>query len=204
MQHQMVYSNEIEALMPKHNPAIEGHVEFNWDQELLLQLAFALMDSEKKGRLAVEEFNQIANNTAIHSLLRFTVFWSFIKRKQWSFFLSMFRNADIKPTIPLLGEHNESESDDIRISYLTYSDWMATASRISRERGVKLRHIRSQEEHAAINSPYLSINPATIASSKTSAARDLYTTSMNTAKEYLNRQSFERECYMSRKLNVGE
>lgn len=188
--------------MPKYIPAIHGHPEFNWDQELLLQLAFAQLDKGRKGGLTLEDVSHISHTIEVHSLLQFTVFWSFIKKKQWTFFLDMF--GPLKGPSPGTSRRNdhEGEGECVTKTYLTYSDWLGAAGRISREKAVPIRHIRSQEEHIALNAPLLSKPPPS--SSMSTAAKDVYTTNLNAAKVYLNRKSFERECYMSRQIAVGD
>lgn len=75
---------------PVHNEIVDGHVVHKWDQELLLQTAFSRLDKGGKGYLTRTDILAISHDRSVHSLLKFTVFWSFIKKKQWYFFESLF------------------------------------------------------------------------------------------------------------------
>ena len=80
------------------------------DQELLLQLAFAQLDVGRKGGITMDEIGQISNNVHIHSFLKYTVFWSFIKKRQWSFFTAMFEGS----------ANTTSQSSNQRKNFITY------------------------------------------------------------------------------------
>ena len=83
------------------------------DQELLLQLAFAQLDVGRKGGITMEEIGQISNNIYIHSLLKYTMFWSFVKKRQWGFFTAMFE-SNANPF---------SQSSKLRKTFITYKGW---------------------------------------------------------------------------------
>jgi hypothetical protein len=69
---------------------IDGHPVYKWDQEMILQMVFSTLDKGGKGYLTIDDISAIANNKIIHGLLRFTVFWTFIKKKKWDFFITLF------------------------------------------------------------------------------------------------------------------
>ena len=117
---------------PDPVPALAGHPLHNWDQELMLQLAFMTLDQGGKGRLTVEEVASVAFDSAVHALLSFTVFWAPIKKRNWSLFQAM--------------QSGSREG-------ISMQDWMSCAQGLSLEVGVPLRHIRTYEEHEEICKP---------------------------------------------------
>ena len=156
------------------------------------------------GSLTLEDMSQISNNIAVHEYLKFTVFWSYIKKKQWNFFTALFepkKNTHNNSNNNNNNNNNKNSQQDgasTNKAFVTMKEWLAAAEAISREKGVRLRLIRTQDEHDALSNPALLLNPA---SSETS--KEMFITSTNAAKVFLSRTSFERECYMSRKLAVG-
>eukprot|EP01036_Dinobryon_divergens_P030987 gene30987-40317_t len=62
MQEQLAFSAQIESRVPKHIPTLDGHPDHYWDQELLLQLAFAQLDVGRKGGITMDEIGQISNS----------------------------------------------------------------------------------------------------------------------------------------------
>ncbi len=80
---------------PKHNAALDGHVLHKWDTEALLKMIFNKLDEGKKGYLVVDDLVRIANNEGIQELMVFTVFGSWVKKKQWRKFLMLCENIDV-------------------------------------------------------------------------------------------------------------
>ena len=79
---------------PPHVLAIDGHPQHRWDQETMLQAAFHSLDVGSKGFLLPENLAAVSHSSEAHALLRHTVFWAFIKKRQWEFFASMMVSVD--------------------------------------------------------------------------------------------------------------
>lgn len=169
----LIPSPETNSVMPsfynQYIPTMDGHSIHKWDQDLMLQLAFIGLDEGNKGYLTLEEVAKVSNNAAAHSLLKFTVFWVHIKKRNWLFFENMYYNRmkttveSVKKTLAHKNTHTNvsvggstlglsvGESlGDCGSSGLTMIDWLSAASSIAYEFAVPLRHIRLQSEHIAL------------------------------------------------------
>lgn len=119
----------------RHIEALHGHVQHKWDQELLLRMAFNKLDKSKNGYLTDENLSQIARDAEIKQWLKFTVFGSWIKRREWTKFLSI-----LEPT----------SSTNGMISAVSLNQWLAAAKHASKELCVSRRHMRTDDEHEAL------------------------------------------------------
>lgn len=70
--------------------ALEGHPKLQWDQEAILYASFQALDSGSKGYLTREDISRVSWDPVIHSFLKYTVYWSVIKKREWSIFDLMF------------------------------------------------------------------------------------------------------------------
>ena len=160
------------ALAPTAAPApilaIEGHPQHQWDQELLLQLAFMTLDGGGKGYLTPEEVSAVSHDSRVHALLSYTVLWASIKKRDWTFFQHMAGAAGAAGQQQhsmgvMLGgggslaslsiSNNASAAGRRMAAVVTLQDWMAAAQGLSLELRVPLRHIRTQTEHIDICTP---------------------------------------------------
>eukprot|EP01039_Chlorochromonas_danica_P000065 gene65-71_t len=82
------------AIVEPYNHALLGHVRYQWNQTLMLQAAFNLLDKDNHGYLTIEDLTRISNDQAVHDLLCYTVFWSVIKHKNWDFFQRLLDVVD--------------------------------------------------------------------------------------------------------------
>jgi hypothetical protein len=76
-----------------YNDDLEGHRLYKWDQEVMIQTAFNLLDKGNKGYLLKEDLLPISCDLQIHDLLKYTVFWSVIKKREWFIFDKLFEQA---------------------------------------------------------------------------------------------------------------
>jgi hypothetical protein len=129
---------------PPHIPALDGHAQHKWDQELMLQLAFMGLDKGGKGHLTAEEIATVSYDSAAHSLLSFTVFWASIKKRNWAFFQTMSGAAQ--------QQQQPGPRQGVSPS-VTMQDWMLAAQTQSFEMSVPLRHIRTLDEHQELCKP---------------------------------------------------
>lgn len=93
-----------------YNDAIEGHGVHHWDQEQLLHQTFLLLDTSNKGYLTREELSAISYHPQAHEMLQFTVLWSVIKRKEWSFFDEMLRHHNAAHPHHGSGHHHHAHA----------------------------------------------------------------------------------------------
>ena len=113
----------------KHNPYLDGHPKYGWDQEAALAAAFDLLDTSRTGRLSMEHVSHIAKNTEVQALLRYTVLGSTAKKKNWQVFRSMFPYEE---------------------AYIGVNEWLAAANTASAEHRVSLHLIRTEDMHIRI------------------------------------------------------
>lgn len=113
----------------RHLEALDGHATHGWDQEATLLAAFALIDTRGAGYLTLAELAGLSRNPDVPALLRFTVLGSYLKRRDWTFFERAFAEPD---------------------GCIGPDEWIALAGAAASERGVHLRHVRTQEEHVRI------------------------------------------------------
>lgn len=112
----------------KHIPEVDGHPTHKWDQITALKQAFQELDYASTGEISRQDIYLISQNVTIQSLLRHTVFWSIVKRRQWSFFYSIF--------------HDNSDT-------ITVFDWLNAAIVLAHE-CLPLSKLRSDEEHMSV------------------------------------------------------
>jgi Ca2+-binding EF-hand superfamily protein len=157
----------------KHIESIHGHVDYKWDQQLMLHIIFSLLDKGNKGYLTLSDMYTIANNTIIHSILRFTVLWSYVKKKKWDFFYSLFEYKVVEKqasnlvslqqstlssatsSVPIQQARKHFERHKITKKSLDQvtlklADWMNSIEFICTEKKKILRHIRLHDEHLEI------------------------------------------------------
>mmetsp|Transcript_34462 Transcript_34462/g.75973 ORF Transcript_34462/g.75973 Transcript_34462/m.75973 type:complete len:435 (-) Transcript_34462:276-1580(-) len=95
-----------QSAVPAYVALLDGHAQHKWDQELLLQLAFISLDKGGKGFLNPDEVAVISYDQKVHALLRYTVFWAHIKKRNWVFFEQMSssqrRMRDLEESTSLL------------------------------------------------------------------------------------------------------
>ncbi len=85
----------IQQQQSAHDGAVDGHAEFKWDQEEMLLAVFNMLDGGSKGYLVLEDVLHIASSKEVHDILKYTVFWAVVKRKNWAFFEKMFEKAAV-------------------------------------------------------------------------------------------------------------
>ncbi len=88
-----------------------------------------MLDTAGVGSIGREQISEISRNTEIQDLLKFTVFWMPLKRREWSFFYAIF----------------EDDSDNI-----TVQEWMSAAHGLSMSEVIAIKYIRLDEEHRNI------------------------------------------------------
>ncbi len=125
-----------------HISACDGHVSYKWDQDLMLKLAFSRLVSVSNVKetpdvqlpLAPAIIN-IAKDLEIQDLLRYTMFSSWVKKKQWNMFeLTAFADSNsVAPT-----------------KYISQDSWFEAARQASYEKNVLRKHIRADSEHKEI------------------------------------------------------
>lgn len=112
----------------KHNTMYDGHPIYRWDQEKILRTVFNMLDENGEGKVERGQISEMARNSDIHAILKYTVFWLHLKRREWSFFYSIF----------------EDESSNI-----TVDNWLSAAHDLAMSETVSARHIRLDSEHRA-------------------------------------------------------
>lgn len=159
---------------PAYNAAVLGHPKYQWDQSRLLQAAFVVLDKEGKGYLSPEALGRVANDAAAHDLLQYTVFWSVIKAKDWTFFQRMLELNEVdshsrlsthsrdgfskdsksaRPHLAPLNKMSSFKSDrsaatpSIPVKGVSFQTWLQAADGLTREGRVSLRRIRTTTEH---------------------------------------------------------
>ena len=63
-----------------------------WDQEQMLRVVFSMLDDTNQARVSRAQISEMARNVDMQGILRFTVFWLPLKRRQWSFFYAIFED----------------------------------------------------------------------------------------------------------------
>lgn len=131
-----------------HVEALDGHPKYRWDQEVTLRAAFRALDtSGNRQYLSYSDFvDNIASNQIVNDLLLFTVFGSWLKRKQWNVFHDLFVNSENN-------SNNKDETTPLHPSSLniTLDDWIYAARNIAFENRKQRRHIRTETEHTQIS-----------------------------------------------------
>jgi hypothetical protein len=84
---------QVSSALSLYNDDLEGHRLYKWDQEAMIQIAFNLLDKGNKGYLLKEDLLPISHDLQIHDLLKYTVFWSIIKKREWFIFDKLFEQA---------------------------------------------------------------------------------------------------------------
>lgn len=112
----IVDDSALEVAKVLHSPAVEGHSLHKWDQELMLHLAFMVLDKGGKGFLTPEEVVAVSFDSKAHALLSFTVFWATIKKRNWAFFQRMSSPSVVGAGAPALAHPSQSHSHS-QISY---------------------------------------------------------------------------------------
>jgi hypothetical protein len=74
----------------KHMEEVDGHLEFKWDQDMMLRAAFKKMDKTRKGVLYIEDVALVAHDKELQALLKWSVFGTWIKRGLWHRFIALF------------------------------------------------------------------------------------------------------------------
>lgn len=82
-----------------HNPKVDGHPQFKWDQEIILKTVFRKLDSRRRGFVTLEDVGQIAQNVPIQELLAFTVFGAWVKKRSWKKFVALCDSVDVTSTL---------------------------------------------------------------------------------------------------------
>jgi hypothetical protein len=99
--------------LPVYNDALEGHQLYKWDQEMMIQLTFNMLDKGNKGFLSKEDISIISYDTTVHDLLKYTVFWSTIKRREWNIFEELFASTtETNQQIAAANNTNNDQPDD--------------------------------------------------------------------------------------------
>jgi hypothetical protein len=128
--------------LTKHIEEIHGHIKYKWDQELMLRASFSKM-ADGRDCLSFQDLAiNVSSNTSIKELLRFTVFGSVIKRKQFDFFKEIFfsmSNHDAS-----FGSY-QNYSNNAKL--ITVNNWLQFAYDTSVQKNVIRRHIRTDAEH---------------------------------------------------------
>jgi len=108
--------------------ALDGHPLYKWDQILLLKELFQHLDSGGTGRIGVRELEGLVDDSVSLELLRFTMFYQWIKRKQWNRFRDIARGSR---------------------AVVTLLDLVQEARVLANESHVKVSNIRTEDEHKA-------------------------------------------------------
>lgn len=141
----------------KHVDSLEGHPDFKWDQEVLLKKSFQeLCQSAMEGTpvtssshtLILDDINQlgelISSNYNVRKMLRYTVFGSWIKRKEWSKFGEALSERTRLTTVTMADRH---KLPDMNMN-INAADWLLMArDHAAKENSVERRLIRTNEEH---------------------------------------------------------
>jgi hypothetical protein len=103
--------------LPVYNDALEGHQLYKWDQEMMIQLTFNMLDNGNKGYLSKEDISIISYDTTVHDLLKYTVFWSIIKRREWNIFEELFASTnETNQQIGAANNNNQPEDHQQHVS----------------------------------------------------------------------------------------
>eukprot|EP00596_Hydrurales_sp_CCMP1899_P010157 CAMPEP_0119036496 /NCGR_PEP_ID=MMETSP1177-20130426/4227_1 /TAXON_ID=2985 /ORGANISM="Ochromonas sp, Strain CCMP1899" /LENGTH=610 /DNA_ID=CAMNT_0006996443 /DNA_START=238 /DNA_END=2067 /DNA_ORIENTATION=- len=140
----------------KHIDSLDGHPEYKWDQEMLLKLSFQelcqtaiegtpvssphilVLDSiDLLGELISRSFN-------VRKMLRYTVFGSWIKRKEWWKFAEALAERTRLTTITMADRYLTPEFN----FSVNVADWLLMAREQAGKEGyVERRLIRTDDEH---------------------------------------------------------
>ena len=148
--------------MKRASQAFEGHPHFKWDQELILREVFDSLDTQHTGELLPTDISALAHNLQLQYLLSFTVFGSWVKKKQWSKLLNaLYGGGEISEGV----EGVPSASDLVGIppgnnvssvgqsgwqdnnASITVNRWFLAAMASSKESNKSMRVIRTDAEH---------------------------------------------------------
>jgi len=113
----------------KHNALYDGHPIYRWDQEQILRVVFSILDDNNVGCIGRSQISEVARNADIQDLLKFTVFWLPLKRRQWTFFYGIF----------------DDESETIGVE-----EWLSAARDLAASEEVKISNVRLDEEQRSI------------------------------------------------------
>jgi hypothetical protein len=78
---------------------------------------------------SLTQISEMARSADIQDILKYTVFWLPLKRRQWSFFYSIF----------------DDEGETVRVS-----EWLRAGEELASSECVCVRHLRLDEEHRGI------------------------------------------------------
>ena len=161
--------------MKRASEAFEGHPHFKWDQELILRQVFDSLDTQHTGELYPSDISALSSNSQLQYLLSFTVFGSWVKKKQWTNFLTALYgssalaeggadgNSRMDPNpLDLGGAVEAALGEQHTVSFveqggwqdnstsITVNRWFLTAMTLAKEKNKRMRVIRTDEEHLSL------------------------------------------------------
>lgn len=113
----------------KHNALYDGHPIYRWDQEQILRVVFSILDDNSVGHIGRSQISEIARNADIQDMLKYTLFWLPLKRRQWTFFYGIF------------DDDNES---------IGVEEWLNAARDLAASEEVRISNVRLDEEQRSI------------------------------------------------------
>lgn len=109
--------------------ALDGHPIHKWSQERMLRQVFNKLDTKEIGKLYRQSLTALTDDKTIHALLKLTLFYRYIKNRDWAFFYSIFDND---------------------LDFITINEWLLKLKSISTRYQVSIQHVRTLDEHKRI------------------------------------------------------
>jgi len=161
--------------MKRGSQAFAGHPYFKWDQELLLREVFDSLDTIHAGELYPSDVAALSSTPQLQYLLSFTVFGSWVKKKQWSKLLdALFGSGDVSEDVE--GAPSASVTDPLSASQIpktaglrgnnvsfvsqggwqdnntsiAINRWFLAAVALSKESNKPMQAIRTDAEHLSL------------------------------------------------------
>lgn len=114
----------------QHIEELDGHPLYGWEQILMLQVVFDLLDSERKGSITLSQLLKVTTHPEARSIVRFTLFGTYIKLRQEALFSFMFKD--------------QRQGMESRVDLKTFIGGLKA---VSTEKSVPARRIRLNDEH---------------------------------------------------------
>ena len=95
----------------------------------MLRVVFGMLDDSNQGRIGRAQISEMARSTDIQGILKYTVYWLPLKRRQWTFFYNIF----------------EDEAECISVE-----EWLQAAHGLAMAEEVSVAHVRLDRDHRAI------------------------------------------------------
>jgi hypothetical protein len=83
----------------------------------MLRVVFSMMQQAGDGRVGRAQISEIARSADMQAILRYTVFWLPLKRRQWTFFYGIFEDEAACITVDewIRAAHGLAEREEVRV-----------------------------------------------------------------------------------------